>query len=193
MVIQESLLPQLPTTPAMRAAEQALSYNALAGEVLQLADLYKPDSIPAAWLPIMFQSFGCLPLYSEIADERHMRQVYDNLYLADNGGEKDGIFWQRHGERALSLFSAAVGLSFGYTIRRDPDGSPKGITFVVTPLGPNTDFYAQSRPAQSYLRRAYEWLLGGFLTIDAIQFQTRHEATIVVAAAHKFWVETELP
>ena len=189
MVVNGSLLPQIPTTPNMRRAESALSYDALAEEVSQLANLYRPLDIPAEWLPLMFDSFGCLPLYSEIATEAQMREVYANLYLADSGGEKDGIFWQRHGERALRLFSEAIGLTYSYTIRRQADGRPVGITFYITPLGSNTDFYRTSAPAQSYLRRAYEWLLGKFLTIDNIFFQTRHSLQIGFLATSRVWVE----
>ena len=192
MAISGSLLPQIPTTRRMRDAEQTLALTTLTGEVEQLADLYKPDAIPAEWLPIMFQSLGCAPLYSHLADTAHMRRVYGNLYLADNGGEKDGIFWQRHGERALRLFSEALGLSFGYTIRRATNGKAEGITLTITPLGANTDFYRTSAAAQSYLRRAYEWILGGFLTIDAILFQTRHEARVGVIGDFRYWVEAEI-
>ena len=178
MTMQQSILPPLPSTDEMTALAEVLRFDIDAGVI---GTLYDTALCPEHLLEAMYQQFEASPLYWSGNDEAVRRAIYASFHLDTDGytdANPDGILNQKGAERALRLFSEALGLIYRYDIRVTSTGRKVGVTLYITPLGAGRDFYVTNPDAQEYLRRAYKFLLPAFLIIDAILFTDRYDLSI---------------
>ena len=154
MTTPETRLPVFPIYTSVDAMDLA-SRQAIGGIDLSraTADWWDPDACPEEALGAMLAFFGVGELDTEIFGTDYRRRVYrDNAVLRRYRGT----------DFVLERFRDTVGITYSHVFTLDSNMAPVGAQFTVHPpigLVPGTDW-------QSYLRRAFRWLLTPSLSLD---------------------------
>ena len=174
----ESKLPEFPAWSVAGGVDDAVRQALNALDLSNIENWWDPDEVPEEVVGFILEFFGVGTLDTPIFGLGFRRGIMRaNAMLRRFRGT----------EFALQQFSEATGAIYSYQLTRNAYNRPTGITFTITPPGG----FVAGAAWQSYMKRAFRWLLPPRLALDDFLITLMFEETIYHAGRLQFgyWVE----